>query len=69
MRLSPKLTYWLAALLCASLALLTARTAHAQATLPQFVADSQGRFAMSFPMDWEVTTRSEGMVAPKLTAK
>jgi hypothetical protein len=36
---------------------------HAQAALPQAVSDPHGRFAMSFPTDWEVATKTEGMVA------
>ncbi len=63
MGLRNKLTYWFAALLCATLAALTARTVHAQVTLPQSVTDSHGRFAMSFPVDWDVITKVDGMVA------
>lgn len=63
MDLRSKLTYWFAALLCATLAALTARTVHAQVTLPQSVTDPRGRFAMSFPVDWNVATRIDGMVA------
>jgi len=31
--------------------------------LPQSVADSQRRFAMNFPSDWEVVTQAQSMVA------
>lgn len=63
MVLKRRLTYWFAALLCAALAALTASTVHAQVTLPQSVNDPRGRFAMSFPADWEVVTKVDGMVA------
>lgn len=63
MGLRIRLTYWGAALLCAALAALTAGTVHAQVSLPQSVNDARGRFAMSFPTDWEVATRIDGIVA------
>jgi hypothetical protein len=35
----------------------------AETPLPQSVTDSQGRFTMSFPEDWEVSTQARGMIA------
>jgi hypothetical protein len=46
----------------AALAALTARPVDAQLSLPQSVKDPQGRFTMSFPVDWEVATRAQGMI-------
>jgi len=47
----------------AALAALTARPVDAQLSLSQSVKDAQGRFTISFPVDWEVVTRPQGMLA------
>jgi len=51
--------YILVALLCAT----SMGPAWATAPLVQSIIDPNGRFTMSFPADWKVVTRSEGMVA------
>jgi hypothetical protein len=63
MRLKAMLAYGLAALLCAALAGAAAGPARAQVSLPQSVNDPHGRFTMSFPVDWEVVTKNQGMIA------
>lgn len=52
----------LAALACAAAGLAAAQ-ASAQAPLPQSVTDSHKRFSMSFPADWQIVTKPEGMIA------
>ena len=63
MRLKALLRDGLAASVCAALISATVAAVYAQVPLPVSVADSQGRFAMNFPADWEVTTKRQGMVA------
>jgi hypothetical protein len=47
----------------AALAAMAPRPADAQLTLPQSVKDPQGRFTINFPVDWEVATRAQGIIA------
>jgi len=63
MRLKTLLTHGLAAFVCATLVWTAAAVVHAQVPLSVSVVDPQGRFAMNFPADWEVTTKPQGMVA------
>jgi hypothetical protein len=49
----------LAALLCVT----SVGTSSASAPLVQSTADPQGRFTITFPADWQVATRSTGMIA------
>lgn len=47
----------------ATLAAVAAGPAGAQPSLPQSVKDPQGRFTISFPAEWEVASRAQGMIA------
>lgn len=59
MRLKTMVTYGLVTLWCTALT----GSVYAQAPLSVSVTDSQGRFEMNFPADWEVTTSGAGMIA------
>ncbi|HEV2440581.1 MAG TPA: DcrB-related protein [bacterium] len=63
MRFRTLLTHGLAAVVCAILAGTGAPVVRAQVPLSVSVVDPQGRFAMNFPADWEVSTKPQGMVA------
>ena len=63
MRSKTLLTRSLVALVCVTVAGAARGAAHAQVPLSQSVRDSGGRFTMSFPADWEVTTKTQGMIA------
>ncbi len=63
MRLKTLLTHGLAALVCATVAGAAIGATPAQVALSQSVRDSGGRFTMSFPADWDVITKAQGMVA------
>lgn len=63
MRVKPTLARGVAALVCAALAATAVGSARAQVPLPQAVNDPHGRFEMRFPADWEVATKTEGMIA------
>jgi hypothetical protein len=64
MRIRGRLLRRLAALVCtAPLLAAWAGAAAADVTLSQPVRDAAGRFTMTFPPDWDVTSRTQGIVA------